>query len=325
MKKLSKIIYGVFSGVTVLAFSLLTIYGLSGKSENTNKENVETKLITTDSLRREYLVNESIDLTDVQLEINKDLYVNASDCKVTYDFSSAGDKVVSLSYEYEEKNYVSNFMVEVFSVRHLDIREKTLSKNKDDSWNTSALIVWAELNKPAVEFEKPIEFSDIDDTVIILNENQYQIDIKEEDREGYYTAKIRSGLAESSFAFITNTDDPKVNSIDRILTLTNASGTEDTLTLFVTESSTNFASPTGQGTIEVRGVYVLEDAYKNKTRYDFAYALNGWTSDFKSASFNQGLKDYQGYLEDGDAYRVEVNGLTFFATGSEWHKAILNM
>ena len=42
MKKLSKIIYGVFSGVTVLTFSLLTMYGLSGNNVNTNNNSLAT-------------------------------------------------------------------------------------------------------------------------------------------------------------------------------------------------------------------------------------------------------------------------------------------
>lgn len=326
MNKKSKIIYSVFTLITVISFTSLTLWMVSDNAQ----ENVgiqEANLVFNDKVRTEYLVNEEIDLTGIDVEINEEL-IPASDCEVKYDFTSAGDKVVTLSYVYENLTYEANYDVDVFMVRHIDVRNKEITQKRDGSWDFSKLIVWAELTSFATEFRKPDSFKDIEDTVIILNENQFDVEIKESSRKGYYNATISVGLVNSSFAFITNTDDPMVDSIDRILSFTNASGTSEKLTLFATESTSNFAPYTnasGNDSVDVNGIYVLEDAVGNKKQYRFSFFIRGWTSTFNSSSFNEGLVDYQGYGDDKDAYTVEVNGLKFYANAYEWHKAILNM
>ena len=326
MNKKSKIIYSVFTCCTIITFSSLLAWTFV--AEKDTNAIYEADIILADGVRREYLVNEEISLEGIELKIDEETIVDASNCKVSYDFSTAGDKVVVLSYVHESFTYEASYDVDVFKVRHLDIRNKEISQKRDGTWDTSKLVVWAELSSPAFEFRKPHEFGDVEDTVIILDENQYEFIVEETDRTGYYNATVRVGIVESRFSFITNTDDPAVESIDRILTFHNASGTSETLTLFVTESSNNFVPYTnasGNDSVDVKGIYVLEDAVGNKTQYRFSYFIRGWTSTFNSSSNNEGLVDYQGYGEDTDAYTVEVKGLKFYANGQEWRKAILNM
>lgn len=315
--------YGIFFAVTLVTFSSLVVWANSNQSElEVQIQKTEVKI--SSNTRQEYLLNEEIDLTGVQLKVN-DKYIDASQCKVDYDFSSSGDKAVSVSYVEENINYQGYYQVKALMIRHLDIRNKDIRQNSDGTWDTSSLVVWAELNAPAVEFKKPIEYPKADDTVIILEPHQYKFEVVSEEREGYYTGHVKVGYLNNSFSFITNTTDPKVDSIERILSFTNASDTLDKLTLFVTKSSNNFVAPNGQSKIDVEGIYVLVDPTGNKKQYRFSYSLDGWTSNFNSSSFNEGLVDQQGYNGNNDDYRVEVNGLTFYAVGVAWRKAILGM
>ena len=317
-----KIFYSGFFILTLVTFtSLLTFANIN--TDTANEEIIETNVRLLNNVKEEYLVNDEIDLTNVELKI-KDNYISALDCKVSYDFSSSGDKVITLSYDYENKIYQGYYKVKVFSIRHLDIRNNEISQNSDGTWDYSKLVVWAELNAPCIEFNKPKEYPELKDTVIILNNDQYSFSVEETNRSGYYVGHVKRNLLDQSFSFITNKDDPKVDSIDRILDFTNASNTNDKLTLFVTKSSNNFTRPNGNGKIEVSGIYVLENN-NTKTNYQFAYTLDGWASSFESSKFNEGLVDKQGYQTNNDYYQVSVNGLTFYATDTAWHKAILNM
>lgn len=313
-------IYGSFGLATVICFASLLTWAASGTAGKTLIEK-EGEITLSSEVRREYLVNETLDTMGLSFYVD-DEEISLNNCKIEYDFTSAGDKVVSVSYEEDKYIYRAYYDVEVFAVRHLDVRDKTISLKRDGNWDFSNLVVWAELSGAPTEFEKPDAFPDINDTVIILNENQYTAEITETNIPEYYNVIIRAGHAAYPFGFTTG-NYPQVNSTDRIYQLTNASGTTETLTLFVTYSSSNFAPPTGVGQINVTGTYVFRDIYGTRTDYGFKYTLNGWDSIFDSASYNQGLSDYKGYEADWDAFRVEVKGLTFYAPGTSWHKAVL--
>lgn len=312
-------IYSAFFAVTLVTFtSLLVVANTEDSVQETNI--ISSEVLLGKNVRQEYLVNETIDLTNVSLKVN-DRYVSATDCEVEYDFSNAGDKVVTLSYSEENKIYQGYYQVKSFMVRHLDIRKKDITIKPDGTYDTSSFVVWAELNAPSIEFKKPEEYPYVKDTVIILDEKYYTLEIEEAARKGYYNGHVKVGYLDSAFSFITNTDDPKVDSTDRILEMINDSNTEDKLTLFVQTNSNNFVAPNGSNKIDVTGTYLLETTDGNKKEYKFNYSLDGWTSSFKSSSNNEGLVDKQ----DGDNFVVTVNNLTFHANGPAWRKAILNM
>jgi hypothetical protein len=317
------IAYLVFSIVTVLSFSGLTTWAVVGNNEDSSKT-IETELRFDAKMRREYLVGEELDTSNIKMVIDDETIITDDEYKVKYDFSTAGDKVVEFTYDSNDTSYVSYMKVETFMVRHLDVHQKIVKQKQDGSWDTSELVVWAELSKKTSEFPKPDAFPNIKDTVIILNESQYGLDITPQEQDGIYLATVKVGRLASSF-LVSDSSLPQVNSVDRILKLRNASNTVDKLTLYVTDSSSNFAPPNGSSRIDVNGIYILEDALGNERRYRFNYSIDGWFSSFKSEQNGEGLKDYQGYDGDHDKYSVEVNGLLFYAEANEWHKAILNM
>ena len=109
---------------------------------------------------------------------------------------------------------------------------------------------------------------------------------------------------------------------DRILTLSNQSGTADKLRLLVTSSEIVVGPNGSEGKKYTRGFYEYTAANGAVSYHQFEYSMEGWTSSFSSASVNGGvIEDKQA----GDDFTATVNGVTFRAEKLAWHKAILNM
>ena len=317
-KQWRNVIYGVVGFVSLVFAICLMVWASIGSGDTVF---ITATATTTDSTRLEYLVGETVDVSTVTMTLPNGDELGSDEYTVTADFSSAGTKVVKLSYQDGNTLYEAGYGVEVFSVRHLDIRDKTIEKDRQGNWDFSDLVIWAELSGPSHEFEKPTQFSGIDDTAIILDERLFSVTITDSEYKDFYNATIVCGNLTTGFSFTPNPD-ALVQDVNRILSFVNESGTGEKLTLYVTNSSSNFAPPNGSTNIEVEGVYVLENAMGVEIgRYTFKYAINGWASTFKSAEKGQGLVDS---MEDpsGDML-VTVNGITF-RTGA-WRKPILNM
>ena len=327
MKKSMLITYSVIGGLTLVLASSLTIWAALGGNQNFTEQKVEElPLVQEASARGEYLVGEEFNPSGVYVNVGEKR-ISAADCSLAYDFSSAGHKVVTLTYEEGDTSYLSYYPVEVFSIRHLDIVDKTVIMRADGTFDPSRLIVWAELNAAPTEFEKPALYPKREDTVIILDPKQYSFEAQETTEKNFYSIVVKAGAVSSSFAFDADDTRPHVDSIDRILHLENGSGSEDKLTLYAQTSTNGFAGWGGNGetTNEVTGTYVLSRADGSSRNYGFKFSIKGWVSSFLSSSLGEGLVDQQGCQEDGDAYQVQVEGLVFFARGPAWHKAVLNM
>ena len=326
--KTSKIIYSVSAGVTViLCASLLSWAGLNSSDEVTY---LSGELEVSPAARTEYLIGEEFDPTGIDFIVDGKT-LNPDEYTITNDFSNAGSKMVTYTFTEGNKIYNAYYPVEVYMVRHIDVRNDEIYQNSSGEWDTSGMLIWAELSGAATEFTKPVEYPNIDDTVIVLPDYYYSISVTPGKHETFYQGKISLLAGPLSYSF-NFTSDPNalVDNEDRILDFINADGGKETLTLYVTKSSNNFNANITEP-IEVEGIYVFNDGNGNETRFNFAYAYNPayYQSTFKSSQFNQGLVDMQGYTNsegvyDGDAYQVKVNGCTFYALGSAWHLPILN-
>lgn len=316
-KQWRNVIYAAVGLVSLILAIYLIVWASAGGGETVF---ITATAYTTKETRMEYIVGETVDVSTVTMILPGGEELSSEDYTVTADFSSAGTKAVKLSYKDGNTVYEAAYGVEVFSVRHLDIRDKTIEKDRQGNWDFSDLVIWAELSGPSHEFEKPTQFSGIDDTAIILDERLFSITITDSEYEDFYNASIVCGNLTAGFSFTPNPD-ALVQDVNRILSFVNESGTGEKLTLYVQTSSSNFTPPNGTTTIDVTGTYVFESATGVKTQYRFNYTINGWGSEFKSANNGEGLVDS---MEDssGDML-VTVNGVTF-RTGA-WRKPILNM
>ncbi len=324
MKK-STILYIVLGGASLALSGALIPWAISGEQKATTEIALhEASVVPNPNVRGEYLVGEEFESEGLFLDIGG-REVAFSDCELSYDFSSGGEKVVTASFEEENDHYEGYYRVTVYAIRHLDIRDKTLTLKSDGTFDASRLIVWAELATPAHEFPRPAEFPNPEDTVAVLSPSQYVFEVKETSEYGFYEASVTAGGAKSSWNHaVPSPDRPEVSSAERILHLENGSGTSDKLTLYCQNSTANFSPWQGEGSNEVTGTYVLE-SNGNKKQFKFRYRIDGWTSSFLSSEYGEGLVDKQGYEGDGDAMSVEVDGLVFYSRGAAWHVAVLAM
>lgn len=270
----------------------------------------------SETTRIEYVENEKIDLTGCTF-FYKDTSMPANEIKnIEYDFSKSGIRVITLTHEEENVQYVAKLPVTVYHIRHLAIDSINVSK-KETTWDFSKLEIVAELNASPKTFEKPEQFSEEYQTAILLKEGQYTTYVKATPVNGRYEIVVTAGNAQSSFTYY---DEYTFNQ-DRVLKLVNQSGTKDKLTLFVETNTNDFVWPDGASTVVSTGKYVFEDAAGNKTIYEFKYQIDGWTSHFISNSVDARVNDT---YDDGTAgYKCTINGTTFFASANAWHLPVL--
>ena len=315
------LIYAAFGVCTFVCFLALMLW--AGATGQDGVIVLQAKAVTSPTTRSEYIVGETIDITGVTMQLPDGTVLTEENLQATADLEKAGMQAVTLTYVGSDATYQATYPVQVFSVRHMDVRQKEVRKNLDGSWNLSDLIIWAELSGAPTEFEKPEQFSALKDTAIVLKEQFYTFTAVEGNTEGFYYGTVTCGNCSATFGFNPDPDAPVQNE-ERILTFTNTNGGNEKLTLYVTENSIDFATPNGSQTVDVRGVYIYENANGEKTRYQFIFALAGWTSTFQSETAGEGLYDRQDAQDaSGNTLAVTVNGITF--TANKWQKAVLNM
>ena len=318
MKKPLLITYIALGAVTVGTFLPLTIWAASDKSNYQDVEVIKADLRLDDTVRLEYIEQEKFDPTGITFTYNNEV-TEIKDLKINYDFSISGTRVVEFVKEVENKHYRALLPVHVYHVRHLDIRDCTLTKNiEDGSWDNSSLTIWAELNEPAKSLPRPEGFTD-SQTVVILNPEQYSLNITPTPVAGIYQGNVVVGNVTSIFKYY---DSYTFNS-ERLLVLTNQSNNNDKLTLFLETSTNDFSSIKYDEELRVTGKYLYEDSKGQKTLHNFYYVkpINSWDSIFNSHSFDEAVNDYYDYATNG--YKCEINGTTFYASPEEWHDPIL--
>ena len=318
MKKGFIIAYSVI-GVSLLAsFVPLAVWAGSDASSLEEVVTKKAELKLTDSVRNEYIVEEEFDPSGISFVYDgKEISVDG--LKVNYNFASAGSTAVEFIKEEGNTQYRAILPVEVFRVRHFDLRNHSVVINEDGSVDTSNLIVWAELDRPAYSFPKPAEFPGDRQTVAILNEKQYKVDVSKTATPGIVDVRISCGATSTSFKHYEDSDyDP-----ERMIFFTNQSSNADKLVLFVESNSNNFVFPQWETRVEASGKYEYQDSEGNKSRHEFRYLKEAysWDSQFISHSVDASVNDYYDSATEG--YKVEINGTTFFVGPEEWHKAIL--
>ncbi len=273
----------VYVAVGLCSFVLaLCLMIWAGTGSSTDVVTITAEVKCADTTRYEYIVGQKVDTSTITMILPDGTELTDEMYTTTIDTATAGRKAVQLTYQVENTVYEAYYGVEIFAVRHLDLRNKTVEKDRYGEWDFSELEIWAELSGPSHEFLKPAAFSEIDDTAIILDETLFTPTVVATEHENFYQATITCGNKSISFSF---SSDPNalVQDADRILFFTNETGGTEKLTLYVQNSSSNFAPPNGSANIDVSGTYVYQDAQGNKTQYTFTFNINGWTSTFKSS------------------------------------------
>ncbi len=319
MKKPLLIAYIAIGAVGVAAFAPLTVWASMGAKNYTEAEVIEAKLVLDENVRLEYLETEKLDTTGITF-MYEDKTASMEELKITYNFDITGTRVVEFAKESGNRIYKALMPVHVYHVRHLDVRDCSIARKEDGTWDTSKLTVWAELNEPTNAFVRPEGLGDRE-KIIEMTEGQYSINVVQTAVEGVYQGNVIAGNATASFAYY----DESTFNADRVLSFHNDSNNGEKLTLFCETSSNNFNDITYDEEVNVTGKYLYENILGKKRLFDFSYVKPAfsWDSHFRSNTLNSEI--YDTYDNATEGVKVTIGETTFFASKSEWHYPILGM
>lgn len=314
--KLSHVIYAWVALITVGLVTLLSIWAAKGASlEQLNV--VEGEVILAEDVRNEYLVGQAIDSSGVSLKVGDDVFTTEQ-LEFTVDNASAGSKMVEVYHRDGSNYYRGYYLVTYFAVRHLDMRKAPTSIKFDADGNATVegMELWAELSGQPTSFAQPDE-SGLE-TVIILDEDNYALEVNAQDENGGYVAKIICGKHSVNFYFIdVNGEMVILESANRVAVFTNENGSSESLALYITGRG---GSSDGKINIAV-GFFVYRDANGMVHKYQFDYYMSSidWSSNFHSDDISNL------YRRGGaDELVVQINGVTFSTPRSSWCLAILD-
>ena len=319
--KKRNIFYAVFILLTVLLTSGLFTWTFM---ETVGEEVIlyDARLQILDTVITEYIAGETVNTDGVKM------FVGGEEVEFTAeaDLSTAGIKEVRLVYEDDLGKHVANYPVNVYSIKHFDVRSfpRIIYKLRN-GFVMEGLTVWAALSDDiySERFMLTPENPNWYNTVLLTND-VYSLDYKEDEKTGIVTTTVKIGkytdvsfksyIAEGGFSI------DRVGETISVMPLYNQDdGSSDRLTLFI-NSATICAAGSGRK-MEASGVYVYERRSDSGTiyeYYDFSYWMDeGWGSHFVSPGIQETL------AEDTVNYYIDINGESFTAVGSEWRSAFI--
>ncbi|MBE7087149.1 MAG: hypothetical protein E7369_02465 [Clostridiales bacterium] len=320
-----QIVYVVFLAITLIASIILFVWTFSGTGANSIEVVHDAEVLITESTVTEYLQGEELDGAGITLKLEDGRIV--TDFTLEADLSTAGTKGVSVIYEENGEKHIGTYAVEVFLIRHFDLRSypKTVYKSHR-GYIFDNVKIWAELSgDPKTDrFMLTAEHPEWKNTVVITND-MYEITVTESANTSVATAKIQVGARDVGFEFFVaeqGIDATKIDGVLAVLSFTNNDKeSKSRLTLVLNNQEWNNAdSPNG-----ATGYYIYETREGLNVTYryyQFKYYIDGWTSHFKSADFNEGVTDEM--ASDGTTVVTKLNGETF-NSNTNWRRAIVPM
>lgn len=318
-KKTAVIAYSALMAVTAALVISLCAWAAAGSGLQSAVNYIDGEVLL-DGVRSEYLVGETVAADGVTLKAGGKTF-SGGKIEISVDNLSAGDKMVEVTHREGGDCYRGYFPVRYFLIRHLDMR-KTPTRvvtDADGKVSVEGMVLWAELSGVPTAFKQPDEEGY--DTVIILGEDNYDIKLGERDEYGGFTAQISCGSATASTYLIdVGGEYVALDSPNRIMTFANESGTDSTLTLYVT----SYGATDGDRLNVAEGFYVYRGGGETRRLKFGYYLMNGtWASVFHSADFGEGLREERREAE-GDSLVVFFNGESFRGSSEDWRRAILN-
>ncbi len=315
------IIYSVFIALTVLLGFIMFTWTLTEK-HNGEVILYDTEVVMDDTAITEYIIGETVNTDGIKM------YLDGKEVEFTAeaDFSSAGIKEVKLTYEDENGKHVGNYPVNVYTVKHFDLRSFPASLYKTNKgYIMNGLTLWAALsdNIYSERFMLTPENPKWYNTVQLSND-VYKLDQKEDEKTGIVKTTVNFGSYSSvSFNSLVvggGFDASRVNGAIKVMPLyNNDEENADRLTLFIKTATTNVS--TSGRKMEATGVYVYENHSGGNVSYeyiDFSY----WMDDFYGSHFtSSGITET--LADDTINYFAEYNGRTFTAKGAEWRAAFI--
>lgn len=212
-KQILWIVYGALALVCLIAFSVAAVWAGQGilSTEITEILSAEVTIdteteLTPETTRTEYIVGEAVDTTGASIKVitkeGKTVTPSLEECTVEADMDTAGVKPVVISWQEGTVLYRGSYEIEVFAVRHIDVRpnngdETLVYAQSATELDKAGIEVWAELSGEPQTMEKPAEWNN----VVRLRPEQFTLTSSEMGKPGIHTATIAAGRATGGFTF----------------------------------------------------------------------------------------------------------------------------
>lgn len=329
----NNVVYVAFSGITFIACVAFAIWSGLAAGGSTVEIVRAAKAVIAETTVTEYLAGEKLNTDGVTLVLEDGRVITDAAYTAEADLTTAGTKAVSVVYEENGEKHVGKYAVEVFAVRHFDLRNypKVLIKSSR-GFTFDGFTLWAELSGTPVtnRFSTTPDHPEWKNTVIIAND-MYDISFEDNDSGSVYTANVKVGIRNLSFDFYGATagfDASKVASAVSMMEFTDKTeNSEYQLTLFVNKKETD----PNDGTDGASGYYVLKRTVGDSVTYNyyrFSYYIDGgWASHFTSEEFNEGISESFVLSSGSYPYTVRINidgdSLEFEGNGEAWRAAFV--
>lgn len=326
------LVYALAGIITVAIIVPMLIWVFEGdKATEVRVESAKIVYVGSGEMRSEYLVNQTFDVTDMNLITEGDnaLSVSLADenCILTYDFSSGGEKTVTVVYKADSYlSYSAEIRVNVLFVRSIAIENYPDYISFDENGTPIAdenLSICATLGeKPSTSI-----FGEIKETSggynVKLNENFYTVScVGIGSLANYYDITYHCGNASVGFSFYnSNGRSYKVTSSKDIVQFESnaAEGDNTSLELIVTQRDDTYRTVCTGKTL---GYYIYTDKDGNGKEINFGYELKDKREVFWSSDVTETTSRSYGTAEM--AYTVEYGGYTFTPDTTKWQSAVVN-
>lgn len=322
---LSTIIYILCGFATIIASTSLVIWSKNGdKALDVNI--ISKEVVTNENTQREYLVGQKVNTDNLFLNIGNDRKENlipASECKIESDFTSAGNKQITLSYEPNSyTSYQGKLDVKVHFVRNIIVKShpKSINVDKENKTfsSTDLFDISAELATRPTTSDFEIDDSIDDKIAVKLKPEMYTTSVIESTTiEGFYSASLYLGNLTYSFNFYNNAGSTfYVSSEKDIVQFENVNTSSNSkLILVVTSRDSSYQFDCIGLT---SGSYIYQNEKGEKEILDFSYELKEKEECFNSSKIEE-IKD-----DSNSLYIAKYDNNEFKVQSNLWQSAVVN-
>lgn len=322
LKHKALIIYSIWGIVTATGAGIFLKWAKDGDSMS-GVNVIEKSVVLKENAQKEYLLRQKFNYEDVYLNVgdeNNPSLIKASDCRVEYDFSKAGDAKVYLTVAKDSTtNYRGTFDVDVLFVRHIaidnlgtnittDIENRTIELDED-------FVGYVEINgQPRTNYFDYHYDEENNKHLIKLDQSMYSTTVSESSTtKGCYLANIYCGNLSYSFNYYQGCGKTFYVTSEKDVVKFN-SDDESSLTLIVTEKDSDSYSMSCVG--KTKGTYIYRDIEGNEFLSEFNYELKEKSFVFTSEAATETL--------NGNEYKVLMKNNQFTVSKNNFEGAVVN-
>lgn len=314
-----RIFYLVFAIATAILFTALIAWSATlGNAATTYEGTLLFEAEGDGTIRREYIVGQEFDPEGIYLRAGNET-VPVSECQISADFTSAGNKTVTFTYvNGDNLTYEAKMDVTVYFVRGIRIASRPECIDVDAASGKLTMDEHFSLQAELSSAPKDVSrFRIVGKNTVELSPEMYSATATaDKDIEDLYSATLLAGNISYSFSFYNGYSGRSlfVASKNNVIPLKNRNAeAHSSLTLVVTENPSTYQS---ENSGKSAGYYVYTDADGAQQLLPFSYEFSAYTETFSSEGVEESHTD--------GGYEVTVNGETFAADADVFQNGVVN-